>query len=58
VSEHFFLDGSRTTPGTEGCRCDTDGRVCSWPCWQRIGLTSEPCCPDCAPLLEPEDDAA
>ena len=45
-----FLDGSRVTPGTEKCRCDTDGRRCEFPCFQRLGLTSDPCCDDCAPL--------
>jgi hypothetical protein len=48
------LDGSRVTPGTEECHCDEDGRECEFPCWQRIGLTSQPCCPDCAPLPDPE----
>lgn len=51
-----FVDGSRVTPGSEGCRCDTDGRVCEFPCWQRLGLTPDPCCPDCAPLDEPEPE--
>ena len=45
-----FLDGSRVTPGTEKCKCDTDGRRCEFPCWQRLGVTDTPCCPDCAPL--------
>ena len=50
------MDGSRITPGTEGCRCDTGSRRCEMPCWQRIGLTSSPCCSDCAPLPEVEDE--
>lgn len=29
-------------------------RDCEWPCWQRIGLTAQPCCPDCPPLPDPE----
>lgn len=51
-----FADGTRVTPGSEGCHCDEDGRVCEFPCWQRIGLTAEPCCPNCAPLPEPEPE--
>ncbi len=39
---------------TKGCHCDKDGKFCEWPCWQRIGLTSEPCCKDCAPLPKVE----
>jgi hypothetical protein len=27
---------------------------CEFPCWQRVGLTSEPCCPQCSPLPEPD----
>ncbi len=57
----IFADGSRATPGTEGCKCDSKGpcpdgkpRNCEFPCWQRLGMTSEPCCPDCAPLEEDE----
>jgi hypothetical protein len=35
--------------------CEGYGTVCcEMPCWQRIGLTSEPCCPGCPPLPEPE----
>lgn len=30
-----------------GCRCSTD---CEFPCFQRVGLTSEPCCSGCRPL--------
>jgi len=48
-----FVDGNRVTPGTEKCRCTIE---CEWPCWQRLGLTAEPCCPDCAPLPEPEPE--
>lgn len=47
-----FLDGNRVTPGTEKCKCGPD---CEMPCWQRIGLTSQPCCPDCGPLPSDED---
>jgi hypothetical protein len=57
-----FIDGSRITPGTEKCMCDStvplpfgQQRDCEFPCWQRLGLTSSPCCPDCAPLPEPGD---
>lgn len=28
--------------------------MCEMPCWQRVGLTSEPCCPGCVPLPEPD----
>jgi hypothetical protein len=42
-----FVDGDRVTPGTERCVC---GPECEFPCWQRLGLTSEPCCPGCARL--------
>lgn len=45
-----MLDGSRITPGTEDCKCDTGSRSCEFPCWQRVGLTTDLCCPDCAPL--------
>lgn len=39
-----------------GCNCTED---CPMPCWQRVGLTEEPCCSDCAPLpaLEQEEAA-
>lgn len=43
-----FLDGTNVTPGTEGCVC---GPECEFPCWQRLGLTSSPCCSGCAPLV-------
>jgi hypothetical protein len=36
-----------------GCACTLD---CEWPCFQRVGLTDEPCCHDCAPLPAVEDD--
>lgn len=52
----MFVDGSRVTPGTEKCMCDTGHRRCEFPCWQRIGLTTDPCCPDCAPLPSIEDE--
>lgn len=41
-----FFDGN-----PEGCHCTSE---CGFPCFQRVGLTTQPCCPDCAPL--PEDD--
>lgn len=34
------------------CRC---GRDCEMPCWQRVGLTSQPCCKGCPPLPDPKD---
>jgi hypothetical protein len=50
-----FFDGVRP-----GCRCDQNPEPCEMPCWQRVGLTAEPCCPGCAPLpaLDDEDVAA
>jgi hypothetical protein len=48
-----FLDGNRVTPGTECCVCGPD---CEFPCWQRVGLTTQPCCPGCPPLAS--DDVA
>jgi hypothetical protein len=51
-----FPDGTRVTPGSEGCVCDRGPEPCEFPCWQRIGLTSKPCCPGCAPLPEPEPE--
>lgn len=51
-----FLDGSRVTPGTERCVCDKDGRCCEFPCWMRLGLTAQPCCPGCPPLPSVEED--
>jgi hypothetical protein len=37
--------------------CDGYGTLCcEFPCWQRVGLTSEPCCPGCAPLPDPEPE--
>lgn len=57
-----FIDGSKTTPGTSKCMCDRPeprpyglARHCEFPCWQRIGLTETPCCPDCGPLPAMED---
>lgn len=32
----------------------TGSLCCEMPCWQRVGLTSSPCCPGCPPLSEPE----
>jgi hypothetical protein len=52
VTGVIFADGTRVTTGTEKCQCDK-GKLCEWPCWQRIGITSEPCCPGCPPLPEP-----
>ena len=65
-----FVDGTRITPGTERCMCDTGctgcagagcatcrgtgSRQCEFPCWQRVGLTSSPCCVDCPTLPDPE----
>lgn len=49
ASAQVFVDGDRVTPGTEGCKC---GPRCEFPCWQRLGLTETPCCPDCSPLAE------
>ena len=37
------------------CRCVCTSS-CEWPCWQRIGLTADACCPGCAPL-DPIDTA-
>lgn len=39
-----FVDGNPA-----GCKCT--GR-CEFPCWQRVGLTEEPCCRGCVPLPE------
>lgn len=49
-----FVDGK---VNVVGCQCDKDGRLCEWPCWQRVGLTSVPCCPECPPLPEPKEAA-
>lgn len=51
----IFVDG---TAVTKGCQCDKDGKLCEFPCWQRIGLTADPCCEGCAPLPSVEDDRA
>ena len=51
----LLMDGSRVTPGTDKCQCDKDGRTCEMPCWQRIGLTSRPCCPGCPPLPDSDE---
>lgn len=48
-----FLDGDRVTPGTEKCVCGSD---CEFPCWQRLGLTTTPCCKGCAPLAMDDPD--
>lgn len=50
-----FMDGNRVTPGTDECVC---GSECEFPCWQRIGLTSQPCCKDCPPLPDTDEDEA
>lgn len=42
-----FMDGNRVTPGTAKCVCGPD---CEFPCWQRIGVTDQACCPGCPPL--------
>lgn len=42
--DEIFMDGNRVTPGTEKCVC---GPECEFPCWQRLGLTDQPCCPRC-----------
>jgi len=34
-----------------GCRC---GYNCSWPCWQRLGLTEASCCSGCPPIPSEE----
>lgn len=50
-----FADGTGVTPGTEQCKC---GPRCEMPCWQRIGLTTTPCCDGCPPLpADDEDDS-
>lgn len=38
----------------KGCPiCDGYGALCcEFPCWQRVGLTPEPCCAGCPPLPE------
>jgi hypothetical protein len=38
-----------------GCKC---GPSCEWPCWQRTGLTSHPCCSDCRPLHDYDEERA
>lgn len=59
-SERCYCDGPcpecPSGKPRKNCRiCDGYGTLCcEFPCWQRIGLTSEPCCPSCAPLPEPE----
>ena len=45
-----FADGQATVPG---CVC---GHFCEFPCWQREGLTKDPCCAGCPPLPNPEVD--
>lgn len=48
-----FVEAEGFTPGSAGCKC---GRLCEWPCWQRAGLTAEPCCKTCAPLPAVDDE--
>lgn len=45
------VDGDRITAGTGGCMC---GPRCEMPCWQRVGITDQPCCQTCAPLPPPD----
>lgn len=49
TGQGMFVDG---TPNVDGCQCDRDGRLCEMPCWQRVGLVEQPCCPGCPPLPE------
>lgn len=36
--------------------CNGYGTLCcEFPCWQRLGLTAEPCCPGCPPLDPPDE---
>lgn len=42
----IFVDGDANV---EECKCTGD---CEFPCWQRVGLTVQPCCPGCPPLGE------
>lgn len=53
-----IVDGSAVT---RGCYCDTNDHACSFPCWMRVGLTTDPCRDPqhrkCEPTLpDPEDD--
>lgn len=49
--------GSDKLSGGRCEACDGYGtRCCEMPCWQRLGLTAEPCCPDCPALPEPEPE--
>jgi hypothetical protein len=36
-----------------GCVCNKD---CGFPCWQRVGLTTIPCCVACPPLDDEPDE--
>jgi hypothetical protein len=56
-----FVDGNLNV---EGCKCDSpeplpngQRRECEMPCWQRVGMTSSPCCPDCPPLPTSEGES-
>lgn len=44
-----FIDGLPT-----GCCCTS---ACECPCFQRIGIDTEPCCEQCAPLPFVEGEA-
>jgi hypothetical protein len=52
--ETVFMDGNRITPGTDRCVCGPD---CEFPCWQRLGLTDQACCPGCPSLEEDPGNA-
>ncbi len=47
----IFMDGTRITPGTEGCKC---GPRCEHPCFLRIGIA--PACQSCGCPPLPEED--
>lgn len=47
-----FVDGHFNVAG---CQC---GPTCEFPCWQRAGLTDQPCCPDCPPFDTQSDTDA
>ena len=41
----IIVDGTLNYPS---CKCGND---CEWPCWQRVGLTDDPCGPcGCKPF--------
>lgn len=41
-----FVDGNTNV---RGCAC---GPECEFPCWQRVGLTTDPCCETCPTLVD------